>query len=368
MSFILFSIEGGTLVSELHYFFHLPKIKILKAHNYLMSKCYKKIVILGYYSSIDLGNLCMLKGFLLQNKSSKIYLISFYPSVEELILKKNNAKHVKVVHALRLLQVINLLRKADSLHLILGDSLAGRYGFLSKFFVLYNLLLANLFPKKSILEAGTIFPSEFNLPLLRILLRSLKAVKLRERKMLPRCKKINPRCRQSEDLSIAFLREKAGMKKANIITLVLRNSTPQLVGINRKEFVKKVAAQMEIFLKKNKRFRLVLLPFQFGMRKKVDDRIILQDVYESFPKKIQQKVKMIDKMPSLEDVVKLIGKSKLLVSSRLHPCIFAFILNTRFVAINEQKKIEEFARKKGFLLNVENIHDLSRTLEKIIKY
>ena len=335
-----------------------------------MSKRPKKIVILGYYSSIDLGNLCMLKGFLLQNKSSKIYLISLYPSTEEIILRKNNIKNVKVSNLLYLPQVINLLRKADSISLILGDSLTGRYGFLSKIFVLYNLLLANLFPKKSVLETCTIFPSNFNSFLLRILLHSLKEVKLRERNTLSLCKKINPRCRLNEDLAVAFLRKKAcvkKVKKVNLIVLVLRNLTPQLLGIDRKEFVNNVAIQMEIFLKKNNRFRLVLLPFQFGMRRKVDDRIILREVYESLPQQIQKRVKMIDKMPSLEDVVKLISKSKLLVSSRFHPCTFAYILNTKFIAINEQKKIEEFARKKGFLLNVANIHDLSRMLEKIIK-
>jgi polysaccharide pyruvyl transferase WcaK-like protein len=332
-----------------------------------MSKRYKKIVILGYYSSIDFGNLCMLKGFLLQNKSSKIYLISLYPSTEEIILRKNNIKNVKVANLLHLPQVINLLIKADSINLILGDSLTGRYGFLSKIFVLYNLLLANLFPKKCVVEPCTIFPSKFNLFLLRILLRSLKEFKLRERKMLALCKKINPYCRLSEDLAIAFLRRKADAKKVNLIALVLRNSTPQLVGIDRKEFVKNIARQMEFFLKKNNKFRLVLLPFQFGMRRKVDDRIILREVYESLPQQIQKRVKIIDKMPSLEDVVKLISKSKLIISSRLHPCIFAHVLNTKFVAINEHKKIEEFAKNKGFLPDVKNIHYLSKLLERIIK-
>jgi polysaccharide pyruvyl transferase WcaK-like protein len=330
-----------------------------------MSKSFKKIVILGYYSSIDLGNLCMLKGFLLKNKSSKTYLISLYPSTEELILRKNNIKHVMVVNLLNLPRVVNLLRKADSISLILGDSLTGRYGFLSKTFVLYNLLLANLFPKKCVVEPCTIFPSKFNSSLLRILLCSLKKIKLRERKILSLCKKINPNYQISEDLCVSFLLGGAHLKKVNIIVLVLRNLTPKLVGIDRKEFVKNVAKQIEIFLKKNKKFRLVLLPFQFGMRKKIDDRIILREVYESFQKEIKKRVKMVDRMPSLEEVVKLISKSKLLISSRLHPCIFAYYLNTKFIAIKEQEKIEEFAKNRGFLLSIKNIECLNELLERI---
>jgi polysaccharide pyruvyl transferase WcaK-like protein len=329
----------------------------------MITKENKKVLVLGYYSSLDFGNLAMINGFIEKYKGYELYLATFYPSIERVILKD-----VNIINILHLQQIFKLLKESISIHLIFGDSLTGRYGLFSKLFVLYSLILANIFPKKCVIEASTIFPSKFSLSLLRILLARIKEIKVREKKFLHTIKILNKNSRLSIDLSAIYLKsfKNKRFKKRNKIVFVIRNISNKLMSIKRDEFVKILATQIIKIIEKNKKIKIIFLPFQYGVRKKVDDRKILNEIYNYLPSKIRKKIILVNELLTLEKVIKIIGESKAVVSFRLHPCIFAYFLGTKFIAIKEQEKIEEFAKNRGFLLSFKQIECLNELLEKII--
>ncbi len=324
-----------------------------------------KVTVLGYYSSINKGNIWMLKGFFHFFPVKKVYLPVLYPHVEKLIIKREKMrKKVEVVWFLNLFKLLNLILKSKNIFFLFGDTLTGEYGLFSNFFALLNLTFLLFIGRKSIILPSTLLPSKFSKSFLKFFLKRAKKIYIREKNSLKELKIINKNTFVAKDLAVFYLNTKksTNKEKRKIITLVLRNSTPKLLGIERKKFVDLITEQLSFILKKYPKYRFILLPFQIGVRRKNDDRIILREIYESM-KNYKKRVVFLKEYLTLEKVLKIISKSVMLISSRFHACLIAYKVGTPFIALNENFKIANFARKKGILLNKTDLEKVSKYLD-----
>jgi polysaccharide pyruvyl transferase WcaK-like protein len=326
-------------------------------------------LILGYYSSIEKGDLCMLRGlFYFSPGIKKVYLPVLYPYVENLIIEKEGLKEdVEIFHFFNLPKLFQLIFKTRKVLFLLGDVLTGSYGTLSNIFAMVNLFLLFLIGRRAIILSSSILPSKLPKSFLKFFIRRAGEVYIRERGKLKEMKEINERVFVMKDLSIFYLNSKRlKNRKKNIIVLTIRNSTPEIMKINRKKFVNVIAEQLTFFLEKHPNYKVLLLPFQMGIRRKSDDRRILREIYNSMEEH-KGKIIFLGKFLNLDKTIGIIKESRLLISSKLHPCIFAYILKTPFIALGESFKICYFAKKnKGTLIRKKELTNLNKYIAKIL--
>ncbi|MCM8807619.1 MAG: polysaccharide pyruvyl transferase family protein [Candidatus Omnitrophica bacterium] len=310
----------------------------------------------------------MLKGlFYFFPNIKKVYLPVLYSYVENLILKKEGfRKNVEVFCLLNLPKLFKLILKTKKILFLFGDSLTGSYGFFSNIFAIANLFLLFLIGKKAVILPSTILPSKLPKSFLKFFLRKVRKIYIREKEKLKETKKINERTFVSKDLSIFYLNSKRvkNRKRKNLIIITIRNSFPEIVKIDRRKIVNIIGKQLTSFLREHPNYKIIFLPFQIGIRRKNDDRRILKEIYNSM-ENYKEKVIFVDKFLSLDEILRIIKGSKLLISSRFHPCVFACSLKTPFIALKENFKIFSFAREnKGVVIEGEKLRSLKKYITK----
>ncbi|MEM5855375.1 MAG: polysaccharide pyruvyl transferase family protein [Candidatus Aenigmatarchaeota archaeon] len=329
------------------------------------------VVVLGYYSSINKSNLCMLKGLPYFMFVKKVYLPVLYPHLEKSILAKENVKEIYPFNLLNLFKLFQVLFKSEKILFLFGDSLTGVYGIFSRIFVFFHFLLILFLGKKSVVLPSTILPSKFGISLLKFFLKKVSKIYVREKEVLEKVRKINKETSHSNDLSILYLKRVAKRlfheKKQNVVALITSNISPKFMGLDRKNFVVTISKELAIFLENNPNYKIALIPIQFGVRTMNDDRLILNEIYNMISEKHRKKIILIKKLLTLNEILRLIRRSKVLISTRLHPCIFAHVLNTRFIALSENLKIISFAKNnKGLVVRKNELNKLSNYLGLVL--
>lgn len=326
-------------------------------------------IVLGYYSSSNQGNLCMLHGlFEFLPNLDKVFLVSLFPKSEEHILKKNSLdRKVSVISFFNFFKILKLLLGPCKKFFLFGDSLTGRYGAMSRLFCFVSLLPTIIFKDFTILPT-TLSADSSGIPFLKFFLKRIYKIYLREKFEFRKVRRINRNSELANDLSFLYLKKISKkmreVKKRKLVSVVIGTSTHRLLGLSEDFFVNMIAKQIESFLRKRNDYSVALLPFQYGVGSKNDDRRILSKIKSKVSSKV--KLSFVKDHLSLFDTAKIVKKSSILFSTRFHPCVFAYALRTKLITIGTDDRIAYFAKGKGKLLSRNDLENLSLHISNLL--
>jgi len=318
-----------------------------------------KILISGNYGAGNLGDEIILKGLI--NSLNKEY------QNPEITVLSANPKETEKIHKVKaelmfpsgIRSFIKGIKKGDSSSKIAlkncdkfvigGGGLFG--GPESKGnFIWINQLLRAYFYKKPISIYGQSIGSNLNW-IYKLLIKKIfnKAEKIivRDKQSKIRLKKIgiNKKILLKKDLAFKANIKNIYQKKEKNLTLALRQ-----MKLNEK-FKNEIAKIINKLIKEN--WTINIINFQKGANK--DDKLA-KEILEKIEEK--EKINYIGSNYTIEEAIKLIGESYIVLAMRLHSIILSILTETEFLAINYNEKVEDFLKteeKTKYLIKINEL-------------
>ncbi len=315
-----------------------------------------KIVISGYYGFANAGDEAMLTAIVksLRNaeKSVDLTVISGAP-------QNTAAKHkVSSVHRFSPLEIYSAVANCDLLLSGGGSLLQDVTSKKSLLYYLAIIWLGKLLNKKVMLYAHGIGPirSKVLRKITQTICNQVDLITVRDNDSLDELRRLgvtDTKIKLTADavLTLAQAKKEQGFKLLQKFNL---NQAEPIVAISVRswgssdKYLQEMAKAADVLSEKNS-VQIALLPLQYPA-----DVVACKKVQQF----MKQKATVLDAAFDTEEFLALAGSFSLLIGMRLHALIFAAVMNTPFIALSYDPKIDGFV-KEALGINIGAIEEFA---------
>lgn len=324
-----------------------------------------KVVISGYYGFGNIGDEAIL--------SVSINLLrSILPKVEITVLSAKALKtaslfQVKAISRNDFSLIASEVKKADLFISGGGGLLQDVTSRRSLYYYLALISLAQYYKVPTLLLAQGVGPltSKFSLKLLSLVLKGVKSISVRDKSSATFINNLGYTGKLLLTADLAFLLKPDYSKGAQVLEKLNINNKPYLFlspsrALDNPSKVESVI-QTVLFLKEEYGLEILVVPFYPR-----HDYFTLNLI----KRRLKDRAHYFDDCFEPEVALALVGKSEIVVSSRLHPIISAVITEVPFLGISYDPKIDNLVNElgEGLTLQLSKVNPADMIYNSIITY